>query len=77
MQSPNQFIVTPANNRRYDNVKKIEGLEIILDASEESASFSNREAVSSSVLYVVFLVSSFSSLIFFCFAVLFLMVTSL
>lgn len=45
MQSPNQFIVTPANNRRYDNVKKIEGLEIILDASEESASFSNREAV--------------------------------
>ena len=45
MQSPNQFIVAPANNRRYDNVKKIEGLEIILDTSEESASFSNREAV--------------------------------
>jgi hypothetical protein len=45
MQSPNQFIVTPSNNRRYDNVKTIEGLEIILDTSEESASFSNREAV--------------------------------
>ena len=45
MQSPNQFIVTPSNNRRYDNLKTIEGLEIILDTSEESASFSNREAV--------------------------------
>lgn len=45
MQSPNQFIVTPANNRRYDNIKTMEGLEIILDTSEESASFSNREAV--------------------------------
>ncbi len=45
MQSPNQFIVTPANNRRYNNVKNIEGLEIILDTSEESSSFSNREAV--------------------------------
>ena len=39
MQSPNQFIVTPSNNRRYDNIKTIEGLEIILDTSEESASF--------------------------------------
>ena len=45
MQSPNQFIVAPTNNRRYDNIKTIEGLEIILDTSEESASFSNREAV--------------------------------
>lgn len=45
MQSPNQFIVVPANDRRYNNVKNIEGIEIILDTSEESASFSNREAV--------------------------------
>mgnify|MGYP001435852630 CR=1 FL=1 len=45
MQSPNQFIVVPANDRRYNNIKNIEGIEIILDTSEESASFSNREAV--------------------------------
>ena len=45
MKSPNQFIVVPANDRRYDNVKTIEGLDIILNTSEESAEFSNSEAV--------------------------------
>jgi len=45
MQSPNQFIVVPANERRYNNIKNVEGLELILDTSEESASFSNREAI--------------------------------
>ena len=45
MKSPNQFIVVPKDDRRYDNIKDIEGTKLILDASEESASFSNREAV--------------------------------
>ena len=45
MRSPNQFIVVPANERRYDNVKNVEGLELIINTSEESAEFSNREAV--------------------------------
>ena len=45
MKSPNQFIVVPANERRYDNVKNVEGLELIINTSEESAEFSNREAV--------------------------------
>ena len=44
MKSPNQFIVTPVNDRRYDNTKAIAGTDLILNTSEESASFSNREA---------------------------------
>jgi hypothetical protein len=45
MKSHNQFIVVPANESRYDNVKSIEGLDIILNTSEEEASFSNRVAI--------------------------------
>ena len=45
MKSPNQFIVIPKNDRRYDNIKDIDGTQVILDVSEESYSFSNREAV--------------------------------
>ena len=45
MQSPTQFIVKPKDDTRYSNTKKIEGLDLILDTSEESVSFSNREAV--------------------------------
>ena len=45
MKSPNQFIVVPKNDRRYDNIKDIDGTQVILDVSEESYSFSNREAV--------------------------------
>ena len=45
MKSPTQFLVKPKDNKRYSNTKKIEAIDLILDTSEESASFSNREAV--------------------------------
>ena len=45
MKSPTQFLVKPKENKRYSNTKKIEAIDLILDTSEESASFSNREAV--------------------------------
>ena len=45
MKSPTQFIVIPKNDRRYDNIKDIDGTQVILAVSEESYSFSNREAV--------------------------------
>jgi hypothetical protein len=45
MQSPTHFIVNPKDSTRYNNIKKFEGLDLILDTSEESVRFSNREAV--------------------------------
>jgi len=45
MKSPTQFIVKPFEGRRYSNVKKLSDLNIILDTSEESAAFSNRQAL--------------------------------
>ena len=45
MKSPTQFLVKPKGNQRYSNTKQYEGLNLILDTSEESASFSNREAI--------------------------------
>ena len=44
MQSINQFIVRPRNNKRYDNTKEIGGLEILISTSEEDHKFSNRYA---------------------------------
>ena len=44
MRSPFNFIVTPYNNRRYDNIKKIEGIDFITSVSEEDHTASNRFA---------------------------------
>ena len=45
MRSITQFIVTPLNNKRYNNSKNIGGKDIIVSTSQEDFSFSNREAV--------------------------------
>ena len=45
MQSLFDFIVKPANNKRYNNTTNIEGLEFITSTSQEDHKFSNREAV--------------------------------
>ncbi len=45
MKSIYQFIVEPKNNRRYDNIKNIGGIDFITSTSEEDASTSNREAI--------------------------------
>jgi len=39
MKSPNQFIVVPKNDRRYDNIKDIGGTQVILDSSENHILF--------------------------------------
>jgi len=44
VRSPFNFIVTPYNNRRYDNIKKIEGMDFITSVSEEDHTASNRFA---------------------------------
>ena len=44
MKSLYQFIVEPKNNRRYDNIKNIGGLDFITSTSEEDVSTSNRQA---------------------------------
>ena len=46
MKSPFSFIVSPINDRRYDNVKKIGDVDFITSASEEDHKASNRFAVS-------------------------------
>ena len=53
MQSINQFIVRPKNNKRYDNTKEIGGLEVLVSTSEEDHRFSNRfaEVVSVPIIY--------------------------
>tara|TARA_R110000787_G_scaffold3543_4_gene13842 strand:+ start:2890 stop:3453 length:564 start_codon:yes stop_codon:yes gene_type:complete len=44
MKSPYSFIVTPLNNRRYDNLKKIGDVNFITSTSEEDHTVSNRYA---------------------------------
>lgn len=45
MRSPNKFIVTPYNNKRYDNTLKIGDIDIIISTSEENHKASNRFAI--------------------------------
>lgn len=44
MRAPFDFIVRPVNNRRYDNVKQIGGIDLITSVSEEDHKSSNRFA---------------------------------
>jgi hypothetical protein len=44
MKSPFCFIVKPVNGKRYDNTKKIGGIDFIVSTSEEDHKFSNRYA---------------------------------
>ena len=44
MKSPFSFIVRPVKGKRYNNTKKISGLDIIISTSQEDFKFSNREA---------------------------------
>ena len=44
MKSPYNFIVTPLNNRRYDNVKNVSGVDLITSVSQEDHISSNRLA---------------------------------
>ena len=45
MRSVDQFIVKPLKGRRYNNTKKIGGIEFIVSTSQEDFKFSNREAL--------------------------------
>ena len=45
MRSIHSFIVEPVNDRRYDNVRKIGGMEFITSVSEEDHMASNRFAI--------------------------------
>ena len=45
MRSIHSFIVEPVNNRRYDNARKIGGMDFITSVSEEDHMASNRFAV--------------------------------
>ena len=45
MKSIYQFIVEPKNNRRYDNIKNIGGIDFITSTSEEDVATSNRQAI--------------------------------
>lgn len=45
MKSIRQFIVTPVENKRYNNTKNIGGIDFIVSTSEEDFRFSNREAI--------------------------------
>lgn len=53
MKSPYSFIVKPVNDRRYDNVKKISGIDFITSTSQEDHTVSNRFAkvVSTPIAY--------------------------
>ena len=44
MKSPFNFIVTPYNGRRYDNIKKIGDVDLIVSSSQEDHKVSNRYA---------------------------------
>ena len=44
MKSPFSFIVKPVNNKRYNNTKRIGGLEFVISTSTEDHKHSNREA---------------------------------
>ena len=45
MRSPYSFIVTPVNDRRYDNLKEISGMQFVTSVSEEDHTASNRFAI--------------------------------
>ena len=53
MRSPFQFIAKPIEGKRYNNTKKIAGLDIIISTSQEDHKFSNRyaEVVSTPIDY--------------------------
>jgi hypothetical protein len=42
MQSPTQFLITPVGGRRYDNIKKIGGIDFITSSSQEDHTVANR-----------------------------------
>lgn len=44
MKSIYQFIVSPVNNQRYKNTKKIGDVDLVISTSEENYTTSNREA---------------------------------
>ena len=44
MQSPFYFIAKPIDSKRYDNTRDIEGVDVIVNVSEEDYRFSNRQA---------------------------------
>lgn len=44
MKSPFYFITKPVTNKRYDNTKKIGGVDLIISSSDEDHRFSNRFA---------------------------------
>ena len=44
MKSPYSFLVTPINDRRYNNIKKIGEIDFITSTSEEDHKSSNRFA---------------------------------
>lgn len=44
MKSIDSFICKPANGNRYENERKIGGIDLIVNTSEESAAHSSREA---------------------------------
>jgi len=45
MQSPYCFIIEPVGGKRYSNTKEFDGHELILSASKEDHTVTNREAV--------------------------------
>ncbi len=45
MKSPFYFIVKPINNKRYNNTKSIDGVNLITSTSIENHIYANREAV--------------------------------
>jgi len=45
MKPLTQFIVKPNKDRRYDNIKKIGGLDLIMSSSEEDHTVSNRQGI--------------------------------
>lgn len=44
MQSPFYFLTKPVGGKRYNNTKKIGGIDLIVSTSEEDHRFANREA---------------------------------
>lgn len=45
MQSPYNFLVKPKSGRRYDNIKELGGIDLIVSSSQEDHTVSNRYAV--------------------------------
>jgi len=45
MKSPTDFLVRPVEDKRYNNTKKIGGIDFLVSTSEEDHKFSNRQAI--------------------------------